>query len=166
MPGVTDWTAFLATEVGASAALAGLIFVGVSINLKSIVSPQSPALPNRALEALLALLAVLILASLLLIPAQPQVVIGVETLVVGVATWVALTVIQVRDWRRTPGEYWRIFWARALLTQLASLPFIAAGVSILRSGSWVGFYLIALAVVFSFLLAFLNTWILVIEISR
>lgn len=55
---------------------------------------------------------------------------------------------------------------RALLTQLASLPFIAAGVSILRSGSWVGFYLIALAVVFSFLLAFLNTWILVIEISR
>ena len=166
MPGVTDWTAFLATEVGASDALAGLIFVGVSINLKSIVSPQSPALPNRALEALLALLAALILASLLLIPVQPQVVIGVEILVVGVATWVALTVIQVRDWRRTPGEYRRIFWARALLTQLASLPFIAAGVSILRSGSWVGFYLIALAVVFSFLLAFLNTWILVIEISR
>lgn len=113
MPGVTDWTAFLATEVGASAALAGLIFVGVSINLKSIVSPQSPALPNRALEALLALLAALILASLLLIPVQPQVVIGVEILVVGVATWVALTVIQVRDWLRTSGEYRRIFWARA-----------------------------------------------------
>lgn len=131
MPGVTDWTAFLATEVGASAALAGLIFVGVSINLKSIVSPQYPTLPNRALEALIALLAVLILASLLLVPAQPQVVAGGETLIMGVASWVALTIIQVHDLRRTARQYRPVFWGRALMTQLASLPFIAAGIVML-----------------------------------
>ncbi len=163
---MTDWTAFLATEVGASAALAGLIFVGVSINLKSIVSPQYPTLPNRALEALIALLAVLILASLLLVPAQPQVVVGGETLIMGVASWVALTIIQVHDLRRTARQYRPVFWGRAFMTQLASLPFIAAGIVMLVSDSWVGFYLIALAVVLSFLLAFLDTWILVIEISR
>ena len=44
-----QWVNFFFAEVGASAALTGLVFVGVSINLKRILS--LPKLPNRALEA-------------------------------------------------------------------------------------------------------------------
>ncbi|WP_293372723.1 hypothetical protein [Phenylobacterium sp.] len=40
------------TQVGASAGLAGLVFVGVSLNLTKILS--CGYLPNRAQEALLA----------------------------------------------------------------------------------------------------------------
>ena len=45
------WENFLLAQVGASAALAGLIFVGGSINLTKILS--LPALPARAFEAFL-----------------------------------------------------------------------------------------------------------------
>lgn len=54
---MTGWENFFIAEVGASAALAGLIFVGVSINLNRILS--LPRLPDRALEAVSLLLTVL-----------------------------------------------------------------------------------------------------------
>lgn len=56
MPG---WERFLVAQVGASAALAGLVFVSVSINLARILS--SGGLPESALEALVLLLAVLVI---------------------------------------------------------------------------------------------------------
>ena len=57
-----DWANFFVAEVGASAALLGLLFVSISINLSKILSFR--ALPNRAFGALLALLAVLVVSSL------------------------------------------------------------------------------------------------------
>jgi hypothetical protein len=57
--GMTGWDNFFLRSLGASAALTGLIFVGVSINHTRIMA--SPYLPNRALEALLALVSVLVL---------------------------------------------------------------------------------------------------------
>ncbi len=47
---MSGWENFLVAQVGASAALAGLVFVGVSINLARILS--SGSLPEYALEAL------------------------------------------------------------------------------------------------------------------
>ena len=41
------WTDFFVAEVGAAAALAGLLVVAISINLKQIMS--FPLLPGRAL---------------------------------------------------------------------------------------------------------------------
>jgi MFS-type transporter involved in bile tolerance (Atg22 family) len=65
---MSGWENFFLGELGASAALTGLIFVGISINLGKIM--ESSYLPNRALEALVVLVAVLFLTSLLLIPNQ------------------------------------------------------------------------------------------------
>ena len=78
-------------EVGASAALAGLVFVGVSINLDKVL--HAPGLPGRAGEALIVLLAVLIVSSLLLGPAQGLTLIGLELVVVGLADWAAVVAI-------------------------------------------------------------------------
>ena len=47
----SGWKSFFMAQV-ASAALAGLVFIGVSINLTKIMS--SPSLPDRALEAIIA----------------------------------------------------------------------------------------------------------------
>jgi hypothetical protein len=49
------WQPFFAAELGAAAALGGLLFVSLSLNLTKILS--YPALPIRALVALLLLLA-------------------------------------------------------------------------------------------------------------
>ncbi len=66
---MSEWESFFVAEAGASAALAGLVFVGVSINLDKVL--RAPGLPGRAGEALVVLLAVLITSSLLLVPGQP-----------------------------------------------------------------------------------------------
>jgi hypothetical protein len=58
---MTGWENFFVGELGASSALAGLVFVGISINLTKILA--SPLLPSRALEALVALLAVLFVST-------------------------------------------------------------------------------------------------------
>jgi hypothetical protein len=47
-----DWHDFLVTAAQAGAALAGLVFVGISINLEMIMSNLTYGLPGRALEAL------------------------------------------------------------------------------------------------------------------
>jgi hypothetical protein len=49
------WDNFFVAEAGASAALAGLLFVALSINLQRIMS--LPTLPGRAAEGLVSLIA-------------------------------------------------------------------------------------------------------------
>ncbi len=79
-----DWHDFF-LAAGAAAVLAGLVFVGLSINLDMIMSNPTYGLPGRALEALVLLVAVLIVTLLLLVPAQGMVLAGVAVLTVGVA---------------------------------------------------------------------------------
>jgi hypothetical protein len=75
------WESFFVAEAGASAALAGLIFVGVSINLTRILA--LPRLPNRAFQALMLLLTVLVVSSLLLVSEQSLPLVSSEVLVTG-----------------------------------------------------------------------------------
>src|SRR6185312_6154219 len=51
-PEMPEWTDFFVAEVGASAALAGLVIVAISINVTRIIS--YPWLPGRAAETLVA----------------------------------------------------------------------------------------------------------------
>lgn len=162
---MAQWSGFFSAEVSASAALAGLIFVSASINLARVLSPEFPSLPNRVLEALIALLAVLSLSSLLLAPAQPLWVSAVEMLSIGAADWLVITWIQLRDWRRIDRRYLRNIVMRGALAQVATLPFVAAGIVTLTTGS-AGFYVLLPGVIASFALAFLDSWVLLIEINR
>jgi modulator of FtsH protease len=77
---VDEWHDFFLAVAGAAAVLAGLVFVGVSINLDTIMSDPGYGLPGRALEALVLLVAVLIVTILLLVPAQGTVLAGAEVL--------------------------------------------------------------------------------------
>jgi hypothetical protein len=63
---VEEWHDFFLAASGAAAVLAGLVFVGVSINLDTIMSNPGYGLPGRALEAVVLLVAVLIATILLL----------------------------------------------------------------------------------------------------
>jgi hypothetical protein len=81
---VGEWHDFFLAAAGAAAVLAGLVFVGVSINLEMIMSDPAYGLAGRALEALVLLVAVLIVTLLLLVPSQGRVLAGAEVLAVGV----------------------------------------------------------------------------------
>jgi len=71
-----DWADFAVASAGAAAALTGLLFVAVSINLKRIL--EFPQLPGRAAGTMGMLLTVLLVAVVLLAPGQPRQATGIE----------------------------------------------------------------------------------------
>ena len=87
------WGELFLAEAGASAALGGLLFVAVSINLDRIIALRS--LPGAALGAIVLLVAVLMVSTFALVPGQPRWVLGTEVLVVGIAAWSILTAIWI-----------------------------------------------------------------------
>src|SRR5215213_3408266 len=165
---VDEWHDFFLAAAGAAAVLAGLVFVGLSINLDTIMSTPTYGLPGRALEALVLLMAVLIVTCLLLVPAQGMVLAGVEVLVVGVADWVFIVSIhlrQLRNWQALEANLRVSFVGRVVLSQLATLPFMAAGLAVLSLGVS-GLYLLVAGVILSFVVAVAEAWVLLVEIHR
>lgn len=150
-------------EVGASAALAGLIFVGVSINLTKILS--LPNLPGRAFEALLLLLAVLVVCSLLLVPGQPQNLVGIEVLLIGLTIWVTIILFDIHIWKNTEAEYRAVYRRIIVVNQAALLPYVISGLWILLYG-FSGIYWLVPAMILSFVLAIMDAWVLLVEINR
>src|SRR5260370_2960738 len=114
------WENFLVAHVGASAALAGMVFVGVSINLARILSISG--LPESALEALVLLLAVVVLSSLLLMP-QPLTAAGIELLLAGLVDTAILLFLLAYSRRKIDPPYYGYLWFRGTLTLCATLPF-------------------------------------------
>jgi modulator of FtsH protease len=158
-----DWGNFFVAEVGASAALSGLVVVAISINLARILSV--PQLPGRAAEALIVLVGVLALTSAALVPNQPITLFGAETLAIGLVMFLVPLVIQ---WRAvTPPSdvpLWRRY-VRVVINAVASLPIVAAGV-MLGLGSDAGLYAVAAGVIFSLMAGVFSAWVLLIEILR
>jgi hypothetical protein len=83
------WGELFLAEAGASAALAGLLFVAVSINLDRIIALRS--LPGAALGAIALLVAVLMVSTFALVPEQPRWALGGEVLVVDAADAVEIS---------------------------------------------------------------------------
>ncbi len=134
----------------------------MSINLAKVL--QYPQLPSRAAEALIALMTVLLVASACLVPGQSTSVLGIEIAAIGALAWACPIVMQVREPRQPDAlRYWMI--NRVVLAQLASLPIIAAGVSLLveRGG---GLYWLVPGVAFAFVEAVFGAWVLLVEINR
>ena len=157
------WSNFFFAEVGASAALVGLIFVAVSINLSKISA--SPRLVSRGFEALSILLVVLIACSLMLVPDQSNTVIGLELLVIGVIMWVRLTWHNIKDVRQVEPKYRRFAQINFAFDQVTMLPYIAAALSVLTWGTN-GLYWLVAATILSFCKALSDAWVLLIEINR
>lgn len=86
------WSDFSLGQLGASAALLGLVFVGLSINLRHLI--RSPQLVNRGGETVVVLGSVLAAASVVIIPDQDRTTLGIELLAVAVATFASVALLQ------------------------------------------------------------------------
>ena len=71
-----DWHDLFVASAGAAAALTGLIFVAVSINLAQILADRK--LPTRAAETLSILVGLVLLSVFMLVPGQGRIVPGIE----------------------------------------------------------------------------------------
>ena len=156
-----NWGIFFAAQVGASAALAGLIFVSVSLSLAKIIA--LPHLPARAFQALVVLLEILILASLAMVP-QPVTTLGVEVLVIGGFVWGLVLYFDRLTLRAAGSEYRGRALSRMALSQIAALLYVIAGIAMLAGSG--GFYWLVPAIICSYLIAMLDAWVLLVEINR
>jgi len=157
------WNEFFVAVAGAAAALTGLIFVGVSINLTRILAFSR--LPDRAFQAIVLMLSSLVISVLCLVPGQPVQLVGAELLLIGVVVWTTTFRLDLRILGNTGAQYKREFIWQMLLTELAVLPYVIAGITVLTQGV-VGFYWLVPAIIFSFVKAVFDAWVLLVEINR
>jgi hypothetical protein len=101
-----EWADFFVAELGAAAALAGLVIVAISINVTRILS--TPLLPGRAAETLVTPTGVLLASTYALVPHQPGWLLGGEVAMTGVVMWIVPALIQFRALRTGQAN-----WARA-----------------------------------------------------
>ena len=161
-PLVSDWANFFVAQVGASAALTGLVVVAISVNLSRILS--FPQLPGRAGEALITLLGALVLTSLGLVP-QAAARFGTEVLAIGVLIFLAPLIIQLRSRRFSKDVSPTKRSLRMIVSAAVSLPVIVGG-ALLMTGSGAGLYWIAAGVILSLVAGVYGAWILLVEILR
>jgi hypothetical protein len=157
------WESLFVAEAGASAALAGLLFVAVSINLAKVL--DHPGLPGRAGEAIALLVAVLVVSTLVLVPGQSRTVLGAELLATGLLVWSIQVGIHLQALRRRVGPSPAARIGRIGFAQAAVLPFPVAGISLLL-GAGGGLYWLVPGVVLCLVVAVLDAWVLLIEILR
>jgi hypothetical protein len=163
-----EWHDFFLAQAGAAGVLTGLVFVAVSINLQEIVSDPGSGLAGRAAEALILLVGVLTASVLLLVPEQGQVMVGAEVLAVGLLTWGGVVAIQLRrlgSWGTMRPDLRQPFVLRVALGQIATLPFVVAGIAVLAGGLG-GLYWLVAGMIFATVVALFEAWVLLIEINR
>ena len=160
---IESWDSFFVAEVGAAAALLGLLFVAISINLKPVL--EAGGLPDRALGALVLLLAILLIGLLLSMPDQPPLFLGIETIGVSVVTGIAATVLALRGLRDAAKQYGGNFFWNVVTTIATLLPILIGG-ALTFGGGEAGFYWIGIGMCLVLIKAVSEGWIFLVEINR
>jgi hypothetical protein len=157
-----QWHDMFLAIAGAAAALAGLLFVAVSINLTRIL--EFEILPTRAVETLSIMVGLLLLAVIMLIPGQSTTVLGAEILALGLGLTALLVPKRLRI-PRNPDEPLTWNLTPILIVTTGTLPLVIAGSSVLAGGGG-GLYWLVPEVILGFVGSILNAWILLVEINR
>lgn len=163
MLSLVQWHDFLAAAAGIAGALAGLVFVGLSLNLSRILAFKD--LPGRAGETIIQLAGVLVAALLVLIPVTSMTTLGWPLLVISIVTWTVPTRLQLLSFvRRTYYRRWFALW-RLIAHQVAILPLVIAAALMLTARP-AAMYWLAAALLLTMIAALMNAWVLLVEIVR
>jgi hypothetical protein len=157
------WSDFAVAAVGAAAALTGLLFVAVSLNIDRILAAAT--LIGRTAGTLVLFVIPLVVGIVVLVPDQPATALGAELVVTGAVTGGALLWIN-RPANRGPAEPRASYIVLRFGTSVViPVCLAAAGVSVI-AGSGGGLYWVAPAVVAAFLGGLMTVWVLLVEIRR
>ena len=160
---LNDWSNFFVGELGAAAALTGLLFVAVSVNQVRIL--QLGRMADRGLEALVMLLTVVLIASLGLVPGQGMRLLGLEIFVVAAAASAGIFVLERTYLSHVARPYRRLTIQMAICNQLSLMTIALSGLITLWRGIN-GLYLLPPGILATFLFSMANAWVLLIEINR
>lgn len=144
-----------------AAALTGLVFVALSINLSKII--QWPHLVSRAFEALLLLIQPVVYGLTLLAPIG-HVAKGVMTLTFGTAFALAVNVSVARA-RPVNDEYLAEYYVRLACVEVAMVSELVGG-TLLVMGNGFAFGFVGFGALACVAIGIANAWVLLIEILR
>jgi len=161
------WGEFGVAAAGATGALAGLLIVAISVNVKEILASRVTL--RGAASTVASLVLSLVVALLLLVPQQPLVALGVEVLVVTASAGA----VQLRSVsaalavRRTgaDGVTGGVFGLIVALAVVQYLPF-GVGAVLLIAELASGVFLVAAGVVIVVIAAMVGAWVLLVEVLR
>lgn len=161
------WGDLFLAAAGATAALSGLIFVGLSVNIRTVLDidkqVRSNFLTGRAIEALVALLSVLVISLVALTPTIARGVLAAFILLTAATSAISpvRAVLASRSQRQlTVATAWRLVTATSL-----TLTLLAAGAT-LAAGHGGGLDWLPASFVLAVAVAAINAWILLVEILR
>jgi hypothetical protein len=155
------WHDLFVAGAGAAAALTGLVFVAVSVNLKQILAYTG--LAERALQTLALLLSVVFVSLIALIPGQSSTALGIELLAVSATIDGAVLALLIKT-LPAAREYERAI-AHLALVLPGTVPLLIGGVSLIVGGGG-GLYWIVAGMLGAVLGAAVNAWVLLVEIVR
>jgi hypothetical protein len=158
------WTNFFIAAAGASAALAGLAIVAISVNISRIL--EFPHLPARSAATVARLILILVCSMAALIP-QSVLALGVEIIAFAAAAWL----LEIRSNRRALRAHAALGRPRfeslleSVVGEVQLLPFLV-GAILLVAGRASGYYCVAAGIIAIFIFSTLNVWVLLVEILR
>jgi modulator of FtsH protease len=158
-----SWQAFASASAGTAGALAGLIIVAISVNVKQILAGS--ALPARAGSTIAAIAVILVSALAMIIPGQSLDKLGYVVLGFGVVALAFQVDAAVRMLRSHDGPS----LSRTIPTivlHIGQLSGVLVGSIMLISANPDGLFHIAWGFIAIFIVSILNAWVLMVEILR
>ncbi|MEU6173228.1 hypothetical protein ABZ832_15040 [Streptantibioticus parmotrematis] len=163
----TGWTEMFLCAGGAAAALSGLIFVGLSVNIRTVLEMERRegrnSMTGRALEALVALLIVLLVSIVALTPALSRGVLAAFILVNAAGS--AISPCRAVYGSRGVSAPTAVKLMRLIPAGALTLALLAAGTS-LAAGHGGGLYWLPAAFVLAVTVAAVNAWVILVEVLR
>lgn len=157
------WSEFNVAMVGATAALAGLLIVAMSVNIGEIM--KSSTLPPRAAASIATLVLAIVAGAFGLMPGQGDVAYGIEV-IVGAAIASVFQVHAMRVIARDDpsSRFDRI--GKSIAGMLPIAGFLLGGALIVAGSAPAGLIAVAVGSVLAVVVAILMAWVVLVEVLR
>jgi hypothetical protein len=159
----SSWGVFGEAVATAAAALAGLLFVAVSINLKRIL--EFPSLPTRAAQTLIFFVTPLIAALLVITPGQGRIALGLELIATGLIVGGIQLYLDLKTDRGDEDNLYRRLVSVLVPASISCGCLVIAGATLAGQAGG-GLYWLVPAVLAAIVFGLSNVWVLLVEILR
>ncbi|NUT57871.1 MAG: hypothetical protein HOQ00_03350 [Agromyces sp.] len=158
-----DWSQFNVAMAGATAALAGLLIVAMSVNLKAIMASRS--LPVRMATALTTLLVALAATALGLAPEQPAWAYGLEVFV-GASLAAGFEVRAIRAIMHDQVVATMKRMAKSVAGTVPITSYLVGSLLLMTGSVAAGLWFFAAGAILAIASAVLHSWIVLVEVLR